>query len=95
MQAFVEGDDTPRIEVDCSNGEVWTFTLDNRKGSGAVQVGLGCDYNPLSLIQSMWFGFEDGQFHGLTPNARVAFDEEIDPDAWAAQLMKDLGDEFA
>ena len=94
IHAFTDGDETPRIEVDCSDGEVWRFTLDNREGSGAVMVGPGCHYNPLALIQSMWVGFETGQFQGMTPNARVKFDENIQPEDWAAHLAKEFGDDL-
>lgn len=95
LHAFTEDDPNPRIEVDCSDGAVWRFTLDNRKGSGAVLVGPGCFYNPLSLIQSMWVGFETGQFAGMQPNARVKFDESIEPSEWAARLAEELGDDWA
>ena len=82
--------DIPRIEVDCSDGAVWRFTLDNRKGSGAVMVGPGCFYNPLSLIQSMWVGFENGQFAGLQPNARIQFNDNISQEEWSGMFGEDM-----
>ena len=81
---------TPRIEVDCSDGSVWRFTLDNREGSGAVMVGHLCHYNPLALIESMWVGFETGAFKGMTPNARIKFDDNISEADWSGMFGDDM-----
>ena len=90
LHAFTDGDEYPRIEVDCSDAVVWRFTLDNRQGSGAVMVGPGCHYNPLALIQSMWVAFETGSFAGMKANARIKFDEEISEAEWSGMFGDDM-----
>ena len=77
LHGFINGNDETRIEVDATDGVIWHFTLDNRKGEGAVMVGNGCFYNPLSLIESMWCAFETGSFTGLAPNARIKLDPDL------------------
>ena len=90
IQAFTEGSEVPRVEVDCSAGGLWRFTLDNRKGSGAVMVGPGCHYSPLMLIESMWVGFETGTFNGMKPNARIKFDDGMSENDWSGMFGDDM-----
>ena len=89
LHGFLYGNDETRIEVDSTDGLIWHFTLDNRKGEGAVMVGAGCNYNPLSLIESMWVAFESGSFSGLVPNARIQFDDKVSHSEWAGMFGDD------
>ncbi len=49
----------------------WTFSFCNFEGSGRVRVGLGCDYNPLQMVEAMW---EHICFGGLDPDPVIEYD---------------------
>ena len=49
----------------------WSFQFCNFEGSGRVRIGLGCDYNPLQMVEAM---FEHIAFGGLDPDPVVEYD---------------------
>ena len=57
-----------RIETGATH---WSFTFTDFAGSGRVRVGIGCDYNPLQMVEAMW---EHISFGGLDPAPEVTFD---------------------
>ena len=84
-------DGDPVIVVDTNDGLLWRFQFENRRGNGAIVVGAGCRYDPLSMIESLWAGFEDGKFSDMTPAAHIKLDETAfnDPN-WAKMLSEQL-----
>jgi hypothetical protein len=57
-----------RIETGATH---WSFSFAEFSGSGRVRVGVGCDYNPIQMIEAMW---EHIAFGGLDPSPEVTFD---------------------
>lgn len=43
-----------------TGGSHWVFQFTQQSGIGKVRVGKGCDYNPLNLIQDMFFHVQHG-----------------------------------
>ena len=71
-----DGSEQARVKT----GEtVWTFQFVNYPGSGRVRLGIGCDYNPLQMIEAMW---EHIAFGGLEPVPNVVFSEETTVPNW-------------
>lgn len=51
---------------------VWSFKFKHWPGAGRVRLGIGCDYNPLEMITSM---FNHVAYGGAVPTPTVTFDE--------------------
>tara|TARA_R110002020_G_scaffold73659_2_gene188992 strand:- start:349 stop:651 length:303 start_codon:yes stop_codon:yes gene_type:complete len=43
-----------------TGGSHWLFSFTELSGTGKVRIGKGCDYNPLVLIQDMFFHVKNG-----------------------------------
>lgn len=78
---FIVGYDEDMTEqARVKTGEtVWTFNFVNFAGAGRVRLGIGCDYNPLQMIEAMW---EHIAFGGLEPAAQVQFSENLTLPDW-------------
>jgi len=65
-------DMTEQVRV-CTGATIWTFKFKHWPGAGRVRLGIGCDYNPLEMITSM---FNHVAYGGVAPLPSVTFDEE-------------------
>ena len=97
MKWLIEGDDGKTLvgydkdmveQARVTTGEThWSFQFLHFEGSGRVRVGLGCDYNPLQMVEAMW---EHVCFGGLDPDPVVEYD--LTEDEMGRPLGKFTGD---
>ena len=50
---------TEMIQVKTGSSH-WAFTFSGYDGYGRVKVGAGCNYNPLVLIEDIFFKIQNG-----------------------------------
>ena len=80
----------PVVVVDTTDGLLWRFQFSNRNGNGAIAVGQGCRYNPLSMIESLWAAFEDGELVNLSPTATINLDSKsVENGDWSSLFTED------
>tara|TARA_R110000824_G_scaffold88823_6_gene218276 strand:+ start:47335 stop:47607 length:273 start_codon:yes stop_codon:yes gene_type:complete len=55
----LDSDKKEQIKIE-TGGTHWKFNFTQHSGSGKVRIGRGCNYNPLNLIQDMFFHVKTG-----------------------------------
>ena len=91
MQWEIEGDTGMELISKDEFGEVliivktggshWKFSFPTYGGTGKVRVGDGCDYNPIHMIESMFYQVSDG--------VDVPIDVRLDPTETSYNLGED------
>ena len=91
MQWEIEGDTGMELISKDEFGEVliivktggshWKFSFPMFGGTGKVRVGEGCDYNPIHMIESMYYQVSNGVEVPVEPN--------MDEDATSYNLGSD------
>ena len=65
--------------VVCKSDGTWTFVFTGYAGRGTIQVGNGCDYNPLHMVEVLRTHFitpDENDYMQFKPKVKKA---DIDP----------------